>query len=555
MEPFNYVSQLGSPNIADSYLQGLTIGSDLKGKRIEQEAAQAKLQAQQAAQEQALEKQRRLKEFSLKENPTAQDYSQMMIILPELSEGLKRSWEILGPAQKDSHWNETVQVYAATQNNKPEVAAKLLNEKATALENSGDTAKAEQVRKMAQLTLDDPEYAKKMAYFSLHSVDPERAQKLAQSLDAQATAAATIPGIIAKTDETRADVATKNSEQIGRTFGALQNAKNLKPSQVVTAIKNLAARGVIPKDQVADMISAVPENSSELYSYLESYKMAGISAADQMKYTTPDANTVANNATSRANTAANNATQLKAQGMIGARQDAKNDVEASLDTDSLETMAAQYLAGDKSVMQNLGRGAQGAANIVALRKEITRQAKDAGLTGPQIAAKMADYAGLTAGIRTSANISARVENAISEAKELAPLAIAASKEVSRSGLLPFGKAQIMFNTQTNDPKLKAFVTANNGLVTAYGGAMARGQKPTVSDYEHARDILATAQSQEAYEATVNQMYAEMEAASRAPQNVREHLRGEISGGGHSSAKTSPKPMQQGLPAGWSVKER
>ena len=142
---------------------------------------------------------------------------------------------------------------------------------------------------------------------------------------------------------------------------------------------------------------------------------------------------------------------------------------------------------------------------------------------------------MTAGLSTSANISARVENAISEAKELAPLAIAAGREVSRSGFLPFGKAEVMFNTQTNDPALKKFVTANNGLVSAYAGAMARGQKPTVSDYDHARAILSAAQSQQAYEATVNQMFAELAAASRAPQNVRSHLRDQIGGGAHAAS--------------------
>ena len=38
-------------------------------------------------------------------------------------------------------------------------------------------------------------------------------------------------------------------------------------------------------------------------------------------------------------------------------------------------MAEQYLAGDKSVFQNLGRGAQGAANVVALRQRVTQVAK------------------------------------------------------------------------------------------------------------------------------------------------------------------------------------
>lgn len=212
MEPFNYAAQLGlnGPGVVDQYLSGITAGAGLQDIRMNQQAAQAKLQAQQAAQEQAAKQQQMLAEFSNNPNPTAEDYAKITRAMPQLSEGFKRSWDILQPAQRDAHWNETVQVYAATLNNKPEVAAKILNEKAAAFENSGDPAKAEQARKMAQLAIDDPEYAKKTAYLSLYSFDPEKAQKLAQSLDSQAAAAATLPGQIA--DSTTKQVQAKYAD-------------------------------------------------------------------------------------------------------------------------------------------------------------------------------------------------------------------------------------------------------------------------------------------------------------------------------------------------------
>jgi len=226
--------------------------------------------------------------------------------------------------------------------------------------------------------------------------------------------------------------------------------------------------------------------------------------------------------------------------------------EASLNDDTLDLMASQYLRGDKSVLQNLGRGAQGAANLVALRGRITNQAKAAGMSGGDIASVMSDYAGQTAAMRTAGNISARIENAAAEAEQLAPLAIEAGRQVARSGFLPFGRAQVMFNNQTNDPALNKFATANMGLATAYASAMARGNKPTVSDMEHSRELLTTAKSQEAYEAIVSQMQQEIAAAQRAPRSVRENLRGEISGkgGGHGAAPAAAPA----LPAGWGVTE-
>lgn len=64
---------------------------------------------------------------------------------------------------------------------------------------------------------------------------------------------------------------------------------------------------------------------------------------------------------------------------------------AQLDDTTIATMAQQYLAGDPSVMTNLGRGKQGAENIVRLRAAIAQQAKAQGMNGAQIASVMQDY--------------------------------------------------------------------------------------------------------------------------------------------------------------------
>jgi hypothetical protein len=235
------------------------------------------------------------------------------------------------------------------------------------------------------------------------------------------------------------------------------------------------------------------------------------------------------------------------------RRDAANraagGTEPSLNDQTLNFLADQALRGDPTVYQNLGRGAQGAANLVALRTRVAQQAQSQGLSGADLASIGADYQGQKAGLRTSGTISARIENAAAEAAQLAPLAVDAGRQVARSGFLPFGKAQVMFDSNTNSPELNRFATANIGLATAYAGAMARGGKATVSDNEHARELLSTAKSQEAYEAIVSQMQQEIAAAQRAPQHVRDNLRGQISGrGGDHGATTVPNPVAAPAPA-------
>jgi hypothetical protein len=222
--------------------------------------------------------------------------------------------------------------------------------------------------------------------------------------------------------------------------------------------------------------------------------------------------------------------------------------EPSLDDDTLEFLADRALRGDRTALQNLGRGGQGAANLVAVNQRVAQKAKAQGLTGGDLASINADYQGQVAGLRTSGTISARIENAAAEAAELAPLALAASEKVARSGLLPFGRAEMMFNKNTNSPAMNEFATANIGLATAYAGAMARGGKSTVADMEHAREILSTAKNHEAYKAIVGQINLEIQAAQRAPQRVRNHLRTEISGrggdhgGGEPGGPSAAKPV-------------
>lgn len=269
-----------------------------------------------------------------------------------------------------------------------------------------------------------------------------------------------------------------------------------------------------------------------------------LSAKERMQYEAPDANTVATNDRVRAEGVANRANQVKVTQMVSDRQDG----EPTLSPETRLRIAKQFLKGDKSGMQNLGRGAQGAANLVAIQNDITDEAGRQGLSGEQIAARMAEFSGLTAGMRTSGTISARIENAAAEASELVPLALTASQKVVRSGFLPFGKAQVMFDTQSNDPALAEFATANIGLATAYASAMARGNKPTVSDNEHARDLLSTAKSQTAYEATIRQMQREIAAAQRAPKSVRQGLSDEISGKGGHGTPATPTPAAGGKPS-------
>lgn len=222
---------------------------------------------------------------------------------------------------------------------------------------------------------------------------------------------------------------------------------------------------------------------------------------------------------------------------------ADSNQDAVMDPLAIRMTAQQYLAGDTSALQNFGRGAQGAQNLNAVRAEIAKQANALGLNGADIAARVAEFGGVKAGQRTASTRSAGIEIAANEVAQLAPLALDASAKVARSGLLPFGKTQVMFDSNTNDPNLRQFAMANNALANAYGQAMARGGVASVADKQHAQDLLGTAMDQPSYAASVAQLQKEIKAAQEAPKAVRKELSNGLTGRGGEGAPAA---------GGWSI---
>ena len=198
--------------------------------------------------------------------------------------------------------------------------------------------------------------------------------------------------------------------------------------------------------------------------------------------------------------------------------------EATLDDETLTSMAEQYLAGDKSVFQNLGRGAQGAANVVALRQRVTQVAKEAGMTPDQIALVQNEFQGMGAAQRALGTRSANFVLAEKEAYAMADLVTEASSMVPRTQFMPINKAIIAYENKTGDPEARQFGAALNSFINAYARAVSPIGTPTVSDKDHARSMLSTADSHEALVAIMNQLKREMDAAGAAPGAVQKQMR-------------------------------
>lgn len=209
---------------------------------------------------------------------------------------------------------------------------------------------------------------------------------------------------------------------------------------------------------------------------------------------------------------------------IHAQADAKRTANAVLDDDTIHDMADQYLAGDRSVMQNLGRGAQGSENIVKLRQAIAKQARESGVDPKGIVNAFNEQAGALAGQRTVGARAANISLAANEANNMIPIALAASDKLPRTQFMPWNEMVQAVQKGTSSPELASFVAATNSLVNSYVRAVSPSGVPTDSMREHAYSMLNAAQGPEAYKAVVSTMRQEMQAALSAPGQVKAELR-------------------------------
>ena len=206
-------------------------------------------------------------------------------------------------------------------------------------------------------------------------------------------------------------------------------------------------------------------------------------------------------------------------------------------------MADQYLSGDRSVLQNLGRGTQGQNNIVLLRSEIYNQAMQRGMKGADIARVMAQFNGMMAEARTVGNIGGKVDYGSNELTQAIPLAQRASEAVPRGQFVPVTRIQQMIQAGTSSPALKDFAVKTNAVINAYNLVAARSGTST-AEREHNATLLRTADSPEAYQAALAAMGMEADVARNASRTTMDNI-----GGGAGNIPTMTPEQARNAPKG------
>lgn len=189
-QPFDYTfKQQGDP--FGSTMKGVETALGMATYAAKQKEAQSKAALQQQELELAQNMQLELGALARNPNANATDFTQMMIKYPSLSKDLEKSWGLLNAQQKESEIGYGSQVLFALEGGQPDMAKNLINERITALRNSGREEDAKKQEILLGVIDTNPDVAKVSTNLSLvAALGPEKYQDLRSKIEGEKRSAA-----------------------------------------------------------------------------------------------------------------------------------------------------------------------------------------------------------------------------------------------------------------------------------------------------------------------------------------------------------------------------
>jgi len=265
-QPFNYTFQQTDP--FGSTMKGVETALGMASFVSKQRAAEAEASLKQAELQRAQEMQTELGSLARNPNATATDFTKMMIKYPALSKDLEKSWSVLSGDQKNNEITYGSQVLFALEGGQPDMAKNLVNERITALRNSGrdDDAKKQEV--LLGLIDTNPDVARTSTNLSLvAAMGPDKYQELRTKIEGEKRSAAEegrkaekapveLKDAIAKADKAEADAITaqavaKNAAEREKALLDLEKARAEKAQIEAKYADQLAVADI--KKKAADL--------------------------------------------------------------------------------------------------------------------------------------------------------------------------------------------------------------------------------------------------------------------------------------------------------------
>jgi len=123
--------------------------------------------------------------LSQKPDATGEDYSQLMLKYPEMSEKFKKSWDVLNEQQQQSQLSSMSQIYSALESGNPDIAKNILETQKKAALNAGLQDEANKADIMIKQITTSPDAAKLSSRLALSSILGP--QKFAETFKALST--------------------------------------------------------------------------------------------------------------------------------------------------------------------------------------------------------------------------------------------------------------------------------------------------------------------------------------------------------------------------------
>lgn len=246
----SYLTAVQSPvdALAQGYSQGLSLRNTQEQMEMrKQQQILAQQQAERAMQSK-MERQQNIANFVQKKGKTAEDYVNLGLLYPDIAEGARKGFELLNKDQQQNALRSGSQIFAAYQNEKPEIANQLLEERANAFEQQGNQRMAAYYRSLnempdnvaqasigSSLATLDPNFAKSFSIFQ----EDKRAEEL-QPLEVKAKRQSIVNAGI--------DAGLKKA-QINKTMAQTRNI-GLNGQKIAVEIEGIKNKnnGIIPSE-------------------------------------------------------------------------------------------------------------------------------------------------------------------------------------------------------------------------------------------------------------------------------------------------------------------
>lgn len=253
MQPIDYMTQVQQP--FQAALRGYQAGAAIRDDEMQQQALAAQALLRQQQQQAALAMQQEVAAVTANPNATARDYAALTMKYPGLREQAKQAWDMVGKDRQAGVQDMLTRAYAAADSGRPDIAQKILTERAQAMRNAGDEKGAAAHEQWAELIGQNPQQARSQLGVFLAGIgDPEKFAESFAKIGGETRAAAEAPATLrekeakATTAEVgaryadptaRADLAKKQSDAekaaVAAKFAESQAVADLKLNQAQIA--------------------------------------------------------------------------------------------------------------------------------------------------------------------------------------------------------------------------------------------------------------------------------------------------------------------------------